>query len=99
MRSYKSLNNLVGWLVFAVAFVVYALTVEQTASFWDCGEFIAVSYKLMVPHPPGAPFYLLLGRLFSFLAMGDGKRAARAIEKYLDTLAQLLPSAAASARS
>jgi tetratricopeptide (TPR) repeat protein len=71
MKDFNRINNLVGWLVFAVAFVVYALTVEQTASFWDCGEFIAVSYKLMVPHPPGAPFYLLLGRLFSFLAMGD----------------------------
>jgi hypothetical protein len=52
------------------------LTVEETASFWDCGEFIAVSYKLMVPHPPGAPFFLLMGRMFSFLAMGDVERVA-----------------------
>ncbi len=64
-------NNLVGWSVFLIAFLTYSLTVEETASFWDCGEFIAVSYKLMVPHPPGAPFFLLLGRMFSFLAMGD----------------------------
>ncbi len=71
MQDYNKLNNITGWLMFIIATVVYALTVEQTASFWDCGEFIAVSYKLEVPHPPGAPLFLLLGRLFSFLAMGD----------------------------
>ncbi len=68
MLRYKNLNNLTGWLIFIVATTVYALTVEPTASFWDCGEFIAVSYKLEVPHPPGAPLFLLLGRMFSFLA-------------------------------
>ncbi len=56
--------------------VVYTLTVEPTASFWDCGEFIACSYKLEVPHPPGAPFFLLTGRLFSMLAMGDTSQVA-----------------------
>ncbi|SNR43082.1 glycosyltransferase family 117 protein [Hymenobacter mucosus] len=71
MRSYKSLNNLVGWLVFAIATITYLLTLEPTASFWDCGEFIACSYKLLVPHPPGAPTFLLLGRLFSLLSFGD----------------------------
>ncbi|TGE22075.1 DUF2723 domain-containing protein [Hymenobacter aquaticus] len=71
MRSYKSLNNLVGWLVFAIATLTYLLTLEPTASFWDCGEFIACSYKLLVPHPPGAPTFLLLGRLFSLFSFGD----------------------------
>ncbi|MCC2546845.1 DUF2723 domain-containing protein [Hymenobacter sp. BT175] len=71
MRSYKSLNNLVGWLVFAIATLTYLLTLEPTASFWDCGEFIACSYKLLVPHPPGAPTFLLLGRLMSLLSFGD----------------------------
>ncbi|TGE26988.1 glycosyltransferase family 117 protein [Hymenobacter metallicola] len=71
MRSYKSLNNLVGWLVFAIATITYLLTLEPTASFWDCGEFIACSYKLLVPHPPGAPTFLLLGRLFSLFSFGD----------------------------
>ncbi len=52
------------------------LTVEETASFWDCGEFIASSYKLQVPHPPGAPFFLLMGRIFSFLAFGDTSQVA-----------------------
>jgi hypothetical protein len=68
MSGYKKINNIVGWLVFIIATATYAITVEPTASFWDCGEFIAVSYKLMVPHPPGAPLFLLVGRLFSLLA-------------------------------
>lgn len=71
MKSFNLYNNVVGWALFAFAFTVYAITVEETASFWDCGEFIAVSYKLMVPHPPGAPLFLLMGRMFSFLAGPD----------------------------
>jgi hypothetical protein len=76
MLDYKKVNNLTGWLVFLVATTVYILTVEQTASFWDPGEFIAVSYKLQVPHPPGAPFFLLIYRMFGFLALGDGLAVA-----------------------
>jgi len=67
MFDFKKINNGIGWAMFALAFTVYTLTVEETASFWDCGEFIAVSYKLMVPHPPGAPFFLLIGRMFSLI--------------------------------
>ncbi|MCS6823347.1 MAG: DUF2723 domain-containing protein [Cytophagaceae bacterium] len=66
--NYNKINNLTGWIVFAIATVVYVLTLEPTSSFWDCGEFISTSYKLMVPHPPGAPFFLLIGRFFSFFA-------------------------------
>jgi hypothetical protein len=76
MLNYKQINNITGWVIFAVATLVYILTVEQTASFWDPGEFIAVSYKLQVPHPPGAPFMLLVYRMFGFLAMGDGLQVA-----------------------
>jgi tetratricopeptide (TPR) repeat protein len=76
MRSFQKLNNLVGWLVFAIAAVTYLLTLEPTASFWDCGEFIACSYKLLVPHPPGAPTFLLLGRLMSLLSFGDVTKVA-----------------------
>lgn len=66
--TYNRINNLVGWLVFAIATFVYVSTMEPTASFWDCGEFISTSYKLMVPHPPGAPIFLLVGRFFSLFA-------------------------------
>lgn len=71
MNSYQKINNITGWVVFAIALWTYGSTVEPTASFWDCGEFIAVSYKLQVPHPPGAPLFLLLGRVFSLLAFGN----------------------------
>ena len=76
MLEYKKVNNLTGWLVFLISTTVFVLTVEQTASFWDPGEFIAVSYKLQVPHPPGAPFFLLIYRMFGFLAFGDGLAVA-----------------------
>ncbi|MCC5939094.1 MAG: DUF2723 domain-containing protein [Lunatimonas sp.] len=76
MYSYSKVNNLTGWTIFFIATLTYVLTVEETASFWDPGEFIAVSYKLQVPHPPGAPFFLLVYRMFSFLALGDGLQVA-----------------------
>ncbi len=63
--NFKLINRVTGWTVFAVASLVYLFTIEPTASFWDCGEFIASAYKLEVGHPPGAPFFMLLGRLFS----------------------------------
>ncbi|RDC66133.1 glycosyltransferase family 117 protein [Adhaeribacter pallidiroseus] len=76
MIQFNRINNIVGWLVFLVATVVYGLTIEPTASFWDAGEFIACSYKLLVPHPPGAPFFLLIGRIFSLFAAGDVLKVA-----------------------
>jgi len=66
--NYQKWNNLIGWLVFAIAAYTYVSTVEPTASFWDCGEYIATSYRLEVGHPPGAPTFLLVGRLFSMFA-------------------------------
>ncbi|MDR2839904.1 MAG: DUF2723 domain-containing protein, partial [Paludibacter sp.] len=62
MKTYKFLNISMGWAVFAVAAVTYLMTLEATASFWDCGEFIATATKLDVGHPPGAPFFMLLGK-------------------------------------
>ena len=65
---YDRLNVITGWSVWAVATVVYLLTVEPTASFWDCGEFIASAYKLEVGHPPGAPLFMLLARALMVFA-------------------------------
>jgi len=76
MQNFKRLNTLIGWAVFAIAAVVYTLTAEPTASFWDCGEYIATSFKLQVGHPPGAPTFQLLGRFFSLFAFGDVTKVA-----------------------
>jgi hypothetical protein len=74
--NFQKVNNITGWIIFTLALATYWLTMEETASYWDCGEFIAVSYKLEVPHPPGAPLFLLIGRIFSFLAFGDVTQVA-----------------------
>ena len=68
MKRFKLFNNIVGWLAFAIAAVTYLLTIEPTASFWDCGEFIASAFKLEVGHPPGAPFFMMVARLFTLFA-------------------------------
>ena len=65
MKRFKLLNNIFGWVAFAIAAVTYLLTIEPTASFWDCGEFISTAFKLDVGHPPGAPFFMLTGHFFS----------------------------------
>ncbi len=65
MKQYKTINNIMGWLTFAIAAVVYCMTIEPTASFWDCPEFITTGYKLEVGHPPGAPFFMLTANIFS----------------------------------
>ncbi len=69
--QFKKLNNIIGWFIFAIATFTYVSTIEPTASFWDCGEYIACAYKLEVGHPPGAPFFLIVGRFFALLAGGD----------------------------
>ena len=71
LKTFKHINNIGGWLAFFIASVVYTLTMESTASLWDCGEFIASSYKLQVVHPPGAALFLMIGRMFTLLAGGN----------------------------
>ena len=68
MKQYRLLNNICGWIVFVIAAVTYILTLEPTASFWDCGEFISSAYKLEVGHPPGNPIFMLTGRFFANFA-------------------------------
>lgn len=75
MGKYKLINNVLGWIVFAIASTVYLMTIEPTASFWDCGEFISSAFKLEVGHPPGAPFFMLMGNLFTHLASDPSKVA------------------------
>ncbi len=74
--SFKKLNNLIGWGVFAIATLVYFLTMEPTVSWWDCGEYISTAYKLQVGHPPGAPMFQLIGRFFTLFAFGDVTKVA-----------------------
>lgn len=64
MKQFRLVDNILGWLAFAIAAVVYCSTIEPTASFWDCPEFITTGYKLEIGHPPGAPFFMLTANLF-----------------------------------
>ena len=73
--NYKKLNTIIGWLVFAIAAFTYCMTIEPTASFWDCPEFITTGYKLEVGHPPGAPIFMLTANLFSQFTSDPGKVA------------------------
>ncbi|MDA3952673.1 MAG: DUF2723 domain-containing protein [Bacteroidales bacterium] len=75
MEKFKLVNRITGWVVFLIAATVYLLTIEPTTSFWDCGEFIASAFKLEVGHPPGAPLFMILARVFSLFA-GDVKNVA-----------------------
>ncbi len=76
MKNYNLINNVTGWLMFAISLTTYTLTLEPTVSFWDCGEFISASYRLQIVHPPGAPLFLMFGRLFSLMAGSDVTQVA-----------------------
>ena len=83
MKQYKLVNNVLGWLTFMVAAFVYCSTIEPTASFWDCPEFITTGYKLEVGHPPGAPFFMLTANLFSQFA-SDPTQVAKMVNTMSD---------------
>ncbi|NJK87089.1 MAG: DUF2723 domain-containing protein [Bacteroidales bacterium] len=76
MKNYNRINAIAGWIVFAIASFVYLATIEPTASFWDPGEFISAAFKLEVGHPPGAPLFMIMGRVFTLFAGGDTSRVA-----------------------
>ena len=73
--NYKIANRLVGWVAFLVAAITYILTAEPTTSLWDCGEFITTSVGLQVGHPPGAPLFMIISRLFAIFAPSPDKQA------------------------
>jgi len=77
-RQFRKYNLITGWTIFLIAAVTYLLTIEPTVSWWDCGEFISSAYKLEVGHPPGAPFFMLVGRIFTLFA-GDPSNAAKMV--------------------
>ena len=76
MKQFKLFNSIIAWVTFAIATAVYLLTMESTASFWDCGEFISTAFKLEVGHPPGAYLFMLIGRFFTLFAGGDVTKVA-----------------------
>lgn len=81
-KEFQRWNNITGWIVFAISLFVYLMTVEPTASFWDCGEFILCSYRLEVGHPPGAPLFLMISKMFSLMAGSDTSHVAVWINRF-----------------
>ncbi|MBO4723382.1 MAG: DUF2723 domain-containing protein [Muribaculaceae bacterium] len=89
MKKYNLINNVMGWLIFLVAAVTYMLTIEPTASFWDCPEFIAQGYKLEIGHPPGNPMFILAARFAANFAGGD----VAAVAKCVNAMSAILSAA------
>src|SRR4029079_4719493 len=77
--NFRKVNNIAGWIVCVIASLVYILTAEKRGSFWDCGEFVSACYKVQLPHPPGAPLFVLLGRFFVVLFGDNPMTAAKAV--------------------
>jgi hypothetical protein len=85
MKKYRLVDNILGWVVFIIAAFVYCSTIEPTASFWDCPEFITTGYKLEIGHPPGAPFFMLTANLFSHFASNPSE-----VARMVNTMSALL---------
>ena len=85
-KKYSLLNNISGWIVFLIAAYTYLSTIEPTASFWDCSEFISTAYKLEVGHPPGAPLFLMVAKFFTLFA-GHNKEMVATMVNIMSALA------------
>ena len=88
---FKRWNDFGGWLVFLIAAFMYGMTIEPTASFWDCPEFISCAEKLQVGHPPGAPFYMLVGNLFTQFASDASQVCTIECRLYLVSFLEYYP--------
>ncbi|MFZ9661964.1 MAG: DUF2723 domain-containing protein, partial [Chitinophagaceae bacterium] len=77
--NFRKINNITGWIVWAIASFVYIATAEAGGSLWDCGEFVSTCFKVQIPHPPGAPLFVLLGRIFIIAFGNDPMTAAKAV--------------------
>jgi len=79
MNNFKRINNIAGWSVFLISAFTFLSTIEPTASWWDCSEFIASAFKLEVGHPPGAPLFMMIARIFTLFAFGDVSQVAKMV--------------------
>ncbi len=79
MKKYRLINNISGWVAFIIAAITYLMTIEPTASLWDCGEFIASGFKLEVGHPPGNPVFMIMARFFTLFAGGNTSKVAEMV--------------------
>ncbi len=77
--NFNKINNITGWIVCVIACAVYVLTAEAGGSLWDCGEFVSSCFKLQIPHPPGAPLFVIMGRIFIVLFGDNPLTAAKAV--------------------
>ena len=96
MKQYRLVDNIFGWVAFIIAAFTYCSTIEPTASFWDCPEFITTAYKQEIGHPPGAPFFMLLGNFFTALYLHKLSGLKTLFQKMQFTAVSAVPSQTAA---